>query len=184
MSSGKAQAYARALFDLAALADSVDATDEGLRSLVEAARSHAGLRDALADASVPAQNKREILRELFGENVTAEALAIVTVIVERGDAALLDDVSRAFDEIAEAERGMVVAQVTTAVPLDDALRSRITEKLTASLDRPVALRERVDESILGGVVIKVAGRVLDGSLALQLDEARTRLSSTPTGGES
>lgn len=182
--SGTAETYARALFDLASAADSVDASDEGLRAVVEAARGHAGLRDALTDTSVPAEKKRDILRDLFGGSATAEAVAIATLVLERGDIDLLADVARRYREISEAERGMVVAEVTTAVALDDALRARISEKLSASLGRPVSLRERVDAGILGGVVIKVAGKVLDGSLALQLDEARTRLSSTPAGGES
>ncbi|HEY5488953.1 MAG TPA: F0F1 ATP synthase subunit delta, partial [Candidatus Limnocylindrales bacterium] len=76
----------------------------------------------------------------------------------------------------------VVAEVTTAVPLDDALRASLTEKLIASLGRPVSLREDVDASILGGVVITVAGRVLDGSVASQLEEMRRALATTQ-GGE-
>ena len=182
--SAKAEAYARALFDLATMADSVDATDEGLAAVVTAASGHAGLREALTDTSVPAEKKRDILRELFGGDVTAEALSMVTLIVERDDADILADVSRVFGEIAEAERGMVVAHVTTAIALDEDMRAQLSSKLSESLGKPVTLREKVDESILGGVVIKVAGRVLDGSVALQLEQARTRLSSTTAGGES
>jgi F-type H+-transporting ATPase subunit delta len=76
----------------------------------------------------------------------------------------------------------VAAEVTTAVPLDEALRTSLKDKLTASLGRPVALRERVDPSIVGGVVIKVAGRVLDGSVATQLDSVRRALAAD-SGGE-
>ena len=50
----------------------------------------------------------------------------------------------AYAAIAEAERGIIVAEVTTAVPLDYALRASVTDKLAASLGRPVSLRERVD----------------------------------------
>ena len=184
MSASKAETYARALFDLATLADTVDATDEGLGVAATAIRAHAGLREALTDTSVPAEKKRDVLRDIFGENVTPEALSIVTLVVENGDADLLGDVVREYGEIAEAERGMVVAEVTTAVALDDALRGSLKNKLSASLGRPVTLREQVDASIVGGIVIKVAGRVLDGSVTLQLDEARSALSSAHTGGES
>jgi F-type H+-transporting ATPase subunit delta len=114
--------------------------------------------------------------------VTPEALAVVTLLVERDLAALLPDVARLYGEIAEAERGIIAAEVTTAVPLDDALRASLTDKLAASLGRPVALRERVDASIVGGVVIKVAGRVLDGSVASQLEGVRRALATEP-GGE-
>lgn len=180
--SDVASAYARTLFELATLADAVDATDVSLGSVVAAVRGELELREALTDTSVPVEAKRAVLRDIFGASVTAEALAIVTVLVERGQTALLSDVARAYGEIAEKERGIVAVSVTTAVALDDALRASLTEKLAASLGRPVSLRETVDESILGGVVIKVAGRVLDGSVASQLDSVRRALATT-SGGE-
>jgi F-type H+-transporting ATPase subunit delta len=180
--SDVASAYARTLFELASMADSVDATDVSMATVVSSVRGELDLRQALTDTSVPVEAKRAILRDIFGEAVTPEALAIVTIVVERGHASLLGDVARAFGEIAEAERGIVAAEVTTAVPLDDALRASLADKLAASLGRPVTLRESVDPQILGGVVIKVAGRVLDGSVASQLESVRRALATTP-GGE-
>jgi len=180
--SDVASAYARTLFELASLTDSVDATDVSLSAIVSTVRGELELREALTDTSVPVEAKRAVLREIFGESVTPEALAVSTLLVERGLAPLLGDVSRIYGEIAEAERGIVAAEITTAVPLDDALRASLTAKLAASLGRPVSLRENVDASIVGGVVIKVAGRVLDGSVASQLDSMRRALATTQ-GGE-
>jgi F-type H+-transporting ATPase subunit delta len=175
-------AYARTLFELASLTDSVDATDVSLAAVAASVRGELELREALTDTSIPVEAKRATLREIFGASVTPETLAVVTLVVERGLTATLGDLSRLFGEIAEKERGIVAASVTTAVPLDDALRASLTEKLAASLGRPVSLRETVDASILGGVVIKVAGRVLDGSVASQLESVRRALATTP-GGE-
>jgi F-type H+-transporting ATPase subunit delta len=180
--SDVAEAYARTLFELASLTDSVDATDASLSSVADAVRGELDLREALTDTSVPAEAKRAILRDIFGASVTPEALAIVTLLAERDHVSALGDVSRAYGAIAESERGIVAASVTTAVPLDDALRVSLTEKLAASLGRPVSLRETVDASILGGVIIKVAGRVLDGSVASQLESVRRTLATT-SGGE-
>ena len=179
--SDVAEGYARALFELASLADSVDATETSMIEVAKAVRGHLDLRAALADASVSTDAKRDILRQIFGESATPEAIAIAGAMVSRGLTDSLADVARIFGEVAERERGIVVADVTTAVPLDDALRSKLTEKLSASLGRPVTLREQVDASILGGIVIKVAGRVLDGSLSSQLTEVRATMSAS--GGE-
>ncbi|TLM80054.1 MAG: ATP synthase F1 subunit delta [Actinobacteria bacterium] len=175
-------AYARALYDLAALTDSVDAADESLAAIVEAIRGNVALRDALADPAVPGEKKRAIVRDVFTAQ-SPEAVAVAGLLAERGEAASIDAVAAAYREIAEKERGIVVAEVTTAVPLDEALRSSVTGKLSASLGRPVALRERVDAAVLGGIRIKVAGRVLDGTLSSQVNAMRAVLSSTPQGGE-
>lgn len=178
-----AAAYARALFELASLADSVDKTDESMASVVAAVRGNMDLREALTSTGVPAETKRAVLREIFGESVTPEALAITTAAVERGQVSLLGEVASAYREISETERGIVTAEVTTAIPLDDALRASVSDKLAASLGRPVSLREKVDAGIVGGIVIKVAGRVLDGSVSSQLEGMRKALATTPQGGE-
>jgi len=175
--------YARVLFELANAAGDVDAVDAGMRTVVEAVRGSVELRDALADESLPAEKKRAIVSDIFSGQVAPEAVAIATLAIERGLGASLGTIAERFGEIAEAERGIVVADVTTAIPLTDALRASLTEKLAAALGRPVTLRERVDGSILGGIRINVAGRVLDGSLSSQLDAMRTTLSNASQGGE-
>jgi F-type H+-transporting ATPase subunit delta len=180
--SDAAAGYAKALYDLASMAGTVDATDESIAAAAAAVRGNIDLRRALTDTSVPAEKKRDVLRDIFGAHVTPEALAIVTLVAERGDLAALTDVARAYRGLAEAERGVVVAEVLTAVPLDDALRASVSDKLAASLGRPVTLRETVDATILGGIRIKVAGRVLDGSVSTQLEGVRQALTSAQGGG--
>jgi F-type H+-transporting ATPase subunit delta len=175
--------YSRALFELATAADAVDEVDAGLRTVVETIRGSIELRDALAGAELTPEKKRAIMADLFTGNIAPEAFAFVTIAVERGLIGSLEQVAERFREVAEKERGVVVADVTTAVPLTDALRASLTEKLATSLGRPVSLRERVDGSILGGIRINVAGRVLDGSLSSQLDAMRNTLATASQGGE-
>lgn len=174
--------YARVLFDLANAADAVDAADEGMRAVVEALSSSMELREVLSDSAIPGDKKREIMRDIF-TGVSPEVVSVATLVVERGVAASLGDIHRAFAEIAEAERGIVVAEVTTAIALTDSTRKLLIDKLTSALGRPVSLRERVDGSIIGGIRINVAGRVLDGSLLSQLDAMRATLSNALQGGE-
>jgi len=175
--------YARVLFELANAAGDVDNVDAGMHAIIETIRGSVELRDALAGQALPAEKRRAIMADLFGGKVAPEAVAIATVAVERGHGGSLALIAERFGEVAEAERGVVVAEVTTAVPLTDALRASLTEKLAAALEHPVSLRERVDASILGGVRINVAGRVLDGSLSSQLDAMRATLTTASQGGE-
>jgi len=169
--------YARTLFDLAVAADAVDEVDDGIVTIVDAIRGHTGLLATLVDVAIPGSKKREIMRDIFAAEVSAEAAAVASIMAERGHANLIDDVARDYREIVEAERGIVVAEVVTAVALTDELRASLVSRLSQSLGRPVTLRERVDSSIIGGIVINVGGRVLDGSLASQLDSVRSTLST-------
>jgi F-type H+-transporting ATPase subunit delta len=174
--------YARALFDLAAASDAVDEVDAGFVAIAEAIRSHAGLMSTLVDTGMPGSKKREIMREVFEANIPGEAVAIASVMAERGHAALIGDVAAHYRELVQSERGIVVAEVVTAIPLTDQTRESLVKRLTESLGRPVTIRERVDASIIGGIIINVGGRVLDGSLSSQLDTVRSALSTAQQGG--
>jgi F-type H+-transporting ATPase subunit delta len=182
MTNEAVETYARALFSLASLHDTVDRADETLGTVVAALRSHVEFREALADATVPAERKRAIMVDLFVE-ADPSAAAIAGLIAENGDVALIDQVAVRFGEIAESERGIMVASVTTAVPLDDALRAQLSETLAKQLGHPVALRETVDPEILGGIVINVAGKVIDSSVSARLDDARRALTTVQIGGD-
>ena len=181
--SGQIETLARVLFELATLADAVDAVDGDLESVAKAVRGHVDLHHALTDTSLPAEKKRDILRDIFGASVAPETLAIVTLMVERGLTDSLGDLARIYRETSSAERGVVVVEVTTAIELDAALREKLNQQLTSTLGRPVSLRERVDESILGGIRINVAGRVLDGTVSSQLESVRQALTTARQGGE-
>ena len=177
------ETLARVLFELATASDVVDAVDADLASVVKAVRGHVDLHQALTDTSLPAEKKRDILRDIFGASVAPETLAIVTLMVERGLTDSLGDLARIYRETSSAERGVVVVEVTTAIELDAALREKLNQQLTSTLGRPVSLRERVDESILGGIRINVAGRVLDGTVSSQLESVRQALTTARQGGE-
>lgn len=88
----------------------------------------------------------------------------------------LDEVDLLLKSLYEvlAERGLVLAEITTAQPLDEALKQAIKDYVTKThQDSAVAINEQVDSSLLGGVVIQTPKRTLDASIASQLKKLRT-----------
>ena len=73
--------------------------------------------------------------------------------------------------------------VTTAVPMDDALRAKVRAKTEKDLHAPVYLVERVDPSIIGGIMLEIRGKRYDASVRAQLANIRKTLSSTFIEGE-
>jgi F-type H+-transporting ATPase subunit delta len=173
--------YASVLFDAADSAGAVDDVYTQLDAALRLVRSHAPLRDAMADDSVPGAQRAAMVREVFA-GLQPALVTTIAVMVERNDSGLLANLVEAFDEIAEERRGVVAVDVTTAVELSDTLRESISAKLAADLGKGVVLRETVDPSIIGGIVISTHGHRIDASLASQLENARLVLSAH-TGGE-
>jgi F-type H+-transporting ATPase subunit delta len=174
--------YAEVLYRAAVDADVVDAVGDQLSLVGHVVRGHAELRGTLRDESLPAENRVAVVRSVFGD-FEPVLVSMLSVIVDRGESALLPAVIETFGEVAEADRGMAVATVTTAVQLDDRLRASIKSKLSAELGKGVVLREKVDPAVIGGIIIDAAGRRLDASIQSRLEHARAALSSTHTGGD-
>jgi F-type H+-transporting ATPase subunit delta len=66
--------------------------------------------------------------------------------------------------------GRVVASVRTAVPLTDELRNQIASNLSGLVNKQVKLNETVDETLIGGMIVRIGDRVFDSSVANQLDK--------------
>jgi len=176
------ETYAGVLFDAAAAEDAVDDVGRQLDEVIFVVRGHADLRGAMADESLPADKRVEVLRSIFPALHPAIDGAIA-VMVEQENFDLLPAVVEAYDRVAEERRNIVVADVTTAIPLTESLRQSISDKLSADMGRAVVLREKVDPGIIGGIVIDAAGRRIDASIVSQLENARAVLSTNAlTGG--
>ena len=80
-----------------------------------------------------------------------------------------------FVELAAQSREQVVAEVRSAVPLDDAQKARLAEALSASTRKRVDVKVVVDESVLGGIVATIGDTVIDGTVRHRLEELKERM---------
>jgi F-type H+-transporting ATPase subunit delta len=102
----------------------------------------------------------------------------VNFLIEAGRARDLGKIAEELSRIAASEREHVLAEVRSAVPLDEARRERIAAALSRATGRSVDVRMVVDPAVVGGVVARVGDEVFDGSIASRLEEARQRLGAT------
>jgi F-type H+-transporting ATPase subunit delta len=163
--------YASALFDLASEAGTVTAVESDLDSLEAALGESAELRALIRNP--------EISREQIGKVMTGVGQKIglsdltknfLGVLAENRRVAELPAMIRAFHMIAAAQRGEVTAEVASAHALTDEQVTTLETKLRAREGRTVKLKTRVDPALLGGLVVTVGSKRIDGSI-------RTRLNS-------
>lgn len=170
-----ARSYANALFELAKVEDEVRRVEADMEKVVKTIKGHLKLKEVLGDASFPADKKRDIVRQVFEPELSPLTLNMLIMLVDAGRDGELAAVGAAYAEIAEAGTGAITAKVTTAVPLTDELRAGLSKKLSAMAGRDVELREMIDPTLLGGVVVEMGGRVLDGSVRGRLSDMKSQL---------
>ncbi len=173
-SPAAARRYARALFDVAVAGDQAAAVHTSLKAIAGLLRGSKELMAALQRPTVPAARKKALLRAVAGGNQDL-TLRFLDILIDKGRVSDAPLVGEAFEALWNTHRNVAKAQVVSARELDDneasALKAAL-EKLTGS---GIELNPRVDPELIGGVVVRVAGRTYDGSVRSQIQALRTRL---------
>ena len=169
------EGYAQALFAVAEAEGALEQVEDELYRFGKAAEASTDLRDALTDPALPAERKRGVLHELLGDRANPHTVNLLAFIVEQGRARDLSRIVNALAEVAAERRRRTVAEVRTAVPLDEDQRERLVEALSRATGKDVELKVLVDPNVIGGVVARVGDQVFDGSVRRKLELAREQL---------
>jgi F-type H+-transporting ATPase subunit delta len=105
----------------------------------------------------------------MGAKALPVSTALVTLTVATGKAGVLPAIVERFVELAVAERSRELAEVRSAIPLDDTQTERLAAALSAATGKQVEVKVIVDPSVLGGIVAKVGDTVIDGSVRHRLE---------------
>lgn len=144
--------------------------EEYARSLLDAAKGEGG---------VPADPEQ--LRRLVRNS--PEVHSVLKRMKDERNLPLLEQVYSELREILEAEDDTVNVEVTTAMPMNAALRKKVHDKCAADFNAPVFLIEHVEPKIIGGIIIEANGHRRDASIRAQLANIRRTLSSSFMGGD-
>lgn len=174
--------YAEVLLEATKTAGNTLEVAGQLKDAQQAIIAHPNLREALGDDNLSGEARAGIVAEVF-KGFDPALAGVLGVMADRRDVGLLPRVVEEFEALAEEALNVVIIDVTTVVPLDDALREAITSKYAAQFGKDVMLREHIDPSIIGGIVLGAHGKRIDASVQTQLERTRVALSSVTTGGE-
>ena len=113
------------------------------------------------------------------KNLLAEANFLLQLAEKHRDADL-PAILREYVELAkENKSNLIMADVTTALPLTAGQEQALADKLAAMTGKTIKIRQHVDSEILGGIVVRVGDKLLDGSLSHQLSVLQADLLKTP-----
>jgi F-type H+-transporting ATPase subunit delta len=170
-----ARRYARALLDVA-LARKDDGVRADLERLAGLYAAHAELRHVLVHPTLPAAKKRAVVTALWAPGQPSELLLrLLDLLVPRDRVELLPLIAQAYGRLWNAQRGVVEAEAVSARELDEADARGVSAAASRATGKQVELKRRVDPSLMGGLLLRMEGRIYDGSVRARLRALRTRL---------
>jgi len=160
-----AKHYARALLELAREKGVVDQIGEGLRIFREKIEEDRRILNLFSSPVISQQEKEEFLETLIGEVEGKELLkSFLALLVKNKRVRLLEQIVYSYKILADEVMERVDAVAVSPVPLSEEQKMRLAERLSLITGKKVNLRVEEDPSILGGVVVKVEGKIYDGSI--------------------
>lgn len=164
--------YANGVFELARAEGQLDRVEDELFTIAQAMESSTELRSALTDPKLPLERKQAIVDDLVGGRASSLTVGLVHFIVGQGRASDLPAIAREVVETAAAARDRAVAEIRSAVPMDDATVERLAQALGRATGKSVEPKVIVDPSVIGGLVARVGDVVIDGSIARKVESLR------------
>ena len=168
--------YAQALFELAVEGNALESVEADLKGLTELLRQSPDLRRLLASPRFSAEDKGKGLAAI-AERAGVQPLTtkFLGLLAANRRTNALAEIIGAFQRLAAARRGLVSAQVTTAIPLTDSQTAALKSALRQAIGKDPEIEARVDPAILGGVKVRVGSRLYDASLKSRLDSLKYAL---------
>ncbi len=175
--------YARSLFDLCDEAggrDKILEVADELEQICELIRADAGFREYLDSPVIDAARRATGIKSIFADRVTDLILRFLLVLNTNGRVGHLESILAAFDELVQEAWGRVEVDVWTATTLEQPAQELLRNRLHEIIGKEPVLHTWTDETLIGGIRIRIGDQLIDGSVAARLKqfEAGLRLSGS------
>lgn len=170
--------YAKSLIGLAIENNQLDAVYQDMQYIHAICKSSKELTNVLKSPVIKADSKEKIL-----EAVTKDKIGVVTalfnrLLIHKGREAFLPEISAAFIEQFKEIKGIYSVKLTTAMPVSEELKKAIVDKIKADTSmQQVELNTVVNENIIGGFVLEIGDKMVDASVAYDLQNAKKQFDS-------
>ena len=164
--------YAGRIFQEVDRLERIDDIEDELFRFARIIDTSRELRRALADPSIDVGRRVRLVEDLVRGKMQPATARLATYVLRAGHVRDLVGTLEWLAELAAEERGRRVAEVRSAVELDDLERQRLAEALERTVGHAVEVRVQLDPSVVGGMTVAIGDTVIDGTVRHRLDQLR------------
>ncbi|MBI4744296.1 MAG: F0F1 ATP synthase subunit delta [Actinobacteria bacterium] len=169
-----AHAFAFALFQIAKTENKLDLVEDELNEIRDVISSNLELKKVISGPTISKEKKKAVCGEIL-KDFSPITINWLYILIDLEKENMLSSIIDDYSKLAYSVRKRAIAKVITAIPLSEEQSKKIAERLSSVSKKNITLREIVDPSIIGGIVVYMDGRVIDGSIRHQLDALHQKL---------
>lgn len=169
-----ARRYSQAVFEIAMKSGELDRWQSDLKKTASLGEDTAFIM-LLESPKLHFDDKARLLSERLGD-INPLALNLVYLLLARGRLSMIGEIVDDYQRLLDSHRGIEQAEVITAIPLDDEDKLSLEKRLGAVVGKKVIIKPEVDSALLGGIVARIGGKLLDGSTHSRLEALKREMS--------
>lgn len=166
-----AKRYASAIYDIAESSDKIGEIREALNILSENYNEDEEFKVFLLDPSIKYDEKVEYLHKSF-DFISEDAFKIINYLVKKGRVSLAEKIRDSYLKIYYEKNNKILVNATFTKELSDNQREALMKKLEEKYKKKIVLNLSVDEELIGGGIIKIGNKVIDGSIKSQIENIK------------
>jgi F-type H+-transporting ATPase subunit delta len=167
--------YAVALLEVAVEGNFLETVTEDLQKIQEVLAGSRQLVMALKSPLINVDLKSRIFEEIFSKEISEKTMLFIKLLAHKKRANLLGGVITEFNALIDERNGVINADVKSAVKLSDEQAKELVNGLSLRTGKKIRAKMSLDESLIGGVTVKIGDTILDGSIRHQLQMLRNSL---------
>jgi len=171
----RVDAYATAAYETAVAEGALEAVEDELFRFARVLEGSDDLRMTLTDAATPIERRMAVVEQLLGGRAHQVTASFVLYVVGAGRARDLPAIADALVAKAATRKESAVAEVRSAVELDDATQQRVAQALSDATGQQITVKVVVDPAVMGGLVARIGDTVIDGTVRHRLEELKERI---------
>jgi len=170
-----AKKYSQALFELGKEENRLLELREQLADNVSTIEEYTDLEKLLFHPGVTPVDKKKILQDIFSCSISEEIMNFMKLLIDKRREKYIRVIYNNFVELINKENEILEVEVISAVEISAELKDKLEQKLVNLSGYKIILKERVAPDIIGGLILKIGDRIIDGSIKHDLELLRDRI---------
>jgi F-type H+-transporting ATPase subunit delta len=168
--------YAEALFQVGEETNSTTKLYEELNAVVETLKSNKDFYSVLKAPLVTKGDKKDLVGKVFASQISANLNNFLKIIIDKDRVSAIEAVEKSYKALLNEKNNIIEGIAITAVAMSQEEIKQLEAKLSSKYNKNVTLENKVDESILGGVLVRLGNEEIDGTVKTRLAKMKYQLS--------
>jgi len=170
-----AKTYATALFDVAIEINQLDRIGEELGFIKSAFHQYPEFYELYKTPQLSSEEKKQIIAQVFQAQIGNEVMNFMKILLDKRRTGAFEEIAKEYQRLANAHNNIVEAVAITAIPMPETDKLALENRLSTTTGKVVRLKNEIDDSILGGILVRIGDKVIDGTIQSRLNKLQESL---------